>query len=606
MKKWVWKLAALFIAIVLILVSCGQPVPSTAGDLTDIQDDGLTGLSADFQQNVLNNASSSFAKVGSQLAQLYLDRNTLQAQSASLLPVSNNYVVIDAVAEGEATALLSRLQALGLQGGAAYENVVSGRLPVASIEAMAKLGELKFARPSVAITNVGAVTSQGDRAQRSNIARTQSGFNGTGITVGVLSDTFDFGGAGSYSADVTSKDLPAGVNVVEEGLNLGSDEGRAMAQIVYDVAPKSQIAFHSAFNGLANFAQGITDLANAGADVIVDDVIYFAEPMFQDGIVAQSVDRVFNRGIPYFSSAINSGRNSYESAFRDSGRTYQSRKLHDFNPAAGIDVLQDITIAPFGTVRIALQWDEPTASVRAGNPGSSNDIDAFFFDSAGRLIQPSFTAISISTNNNINGDPFEFVGIQNNGGSAVKVGLAIGLRTGTAPGLLKWVGFGQFQAIQFDTNSGTAYGHTNANRAASVGAAFYGDTPAFGTNPPVLETFSSAGGVPILFNLNGTRRATPIVRNTPDFVAPDGANTTFFASDIPEDTDTFPNFFGTSAAAPHAAGAAALLLDKNASATPTQIYNALSSTALNMGPAGYDFDTGTGLIRVDQAIGQIP
>jgi subtilisin family serine protease len=112
--------------------------------------------------------------------------------------------------------------------------------------------------------------------------------------------------------------------------------------------------------------------------------------------------------------------------------------------------------------------------------------------------------------------------------------------------------------------------------------------------------------VPILFNLNGARRATPLVRKTPDFVAPDGGNTTFFFPGNDEEGDGFPNFFGTSAAAPHAAGAAALLLDKNAAATPTQVYDALSSTALNMGPAGYDYDTGTGLIRVDQAIQQIP
>jgi hypothetical protein len=50
-------------------------------------------------------------------------------------------------------------------------------------------------------------------------------------------------------------------------------------------------------------------------------------------------------------------------------------------------------------------------------------------------------------------------------------------------------------------------------------------------------------------------------REKPDLAAMDGANTTFFTSDTANDDDTFPNFFGTSAAAPHAAAIAALVLD---------------------------------------------
>ena len=65
-----------------------------------------------------------------------------------------------------------------------------------------------------------------------------------------------------------------------------------MLQIVHDVAPGASLAFASAFNGLASFAANIQSLAAAGAKVIVDDVIYFAEPLFQDGIIAQAVNNV--------------------------------------------------------------------------------------------------------------------------------------------------------------------------------------------------------------------------------------------------------------------------------------------------------------------------
>ncbi len=86
-------------------------------------------------------------------------------------------------------------------------------------------------------------------------------------------------------------------------------------QLIHDVAPGVNQAFTTALNGQAAFAQGILDLAAAGADVIVDDVIYFAEAMFQDDNVAQAVDQVKAAGVAYFSSAGNSDRKSYESPF---------------------------------------------------------------------------------------------------------------------------------------------------------------------------------------------------------------------------------------------------------------------------------------------------
>ena len=73
-----------------------------------------------------------------------------------------------------------------------------------------------------------------------------------------------------------------------------------------------------------------------------------------------------------------------------------------------------------------------------------------------------------------------------------------------------------------------------------MGAAFYFDTPACGTTPAQLERFSSEGGAPILFDTAGTRLATPVVRQKPDFVGPDGVNNTFLGFTLASDSRPYP------------------------------------------------------------------
>ncbi|HEX2906394.1 MAG TPA: hypothetical protein VHO69_06000 [Phototrophicaceae bacterium] len=95
------------------------------------------------------------------------------------------------------------------------------------------------------------------------------------------------------------------------------DERRGIGQVTHDVAPDAALAFHAADSGQANFAQGIFDLEAAGVQVLTDDIIFLAEPMFQYGVIAQAVDAVVADGIPYFSSAGNDARQAYESFYEE-------------------------------------------------------------------------------------------------------------------------------------------------------------------------------------------------------------------------------------------------------------------------------------------------
>ena len=549
---------------------------------------------------VLNATSTDAITRGSQQVPLFAN--------TSLLQIIDDKVAIEAAGE-DAKALLADLQALGLENGVAFGNLVSGFIPTKAIDEIANLESLELIRPAYKpITNVGLTTSQGDAAMKSDDARTNFGVDGTGITVGVLSDSYDTSNTAITNAsdDIASGDLPPAnrINVIQDGTNplTDIDEGRAMMQLIHDVAPGAHLAFHTAFGGQSVFAQGILDLATAGADVIVDDIRYFAQPMFQDGIVAQAVDQVVANGVSFFSAAGNQARQSYESAFDPSGFTQslfgKLYEFHDFNPGAGTDILQRIIVPAGTTATFSFQWDEPFFSVSGGS-GSASDIDIFLANGG--------TIIAGSIAPNIGGDPVEVFSFTNDGSFGTNAfNLIVGNAGGPDPGLMKYVEFGGITIDEYDTISPTSFGHPNAAGASSVGAAAYFNTPEFGVTPPRLNSFSSAGGIDILFDTAGNRLATPESRQNVDIVAPDGVNNTFFGTDI--DGDGFPNFFGTSAAAPHAAAVAALMLEKaggSGSLTPSQVYSAMETTAIDMGIPGYDVDSGFGLIHAEAAVAAV-
>src|SRR5262245_35383450 len=88
-----------------------------------------------------------------------------------LVTLVNDRVVIDAVASGDVDMLNSDLVALGMQQPVAFGRIVSGQLPLSAIPAAAGLASLRFAQSAAAMTHVGLVSSQGDQAMRSDIAR---------------------------------------------------------------------------------------------------------------------------------------------------------------------------------------------------------------------------------------------------------------------------------------------------------------------------------------------------------------------------------------------------------------------------------------------------
>lgn len=455
------------------------------------------------------------------------------------------------------------------------------------------------------ITWTGSVTSQGDAVIGGPLARSSFGVNGNGIKVGVISDSFNLHGgqpAGIASGNLPGIGNPDGfftpVNILnDDNFPDNIDEGRAIAEIIHDVAPGAQILFHSAFNNPesspgGSIAVAINNLVAAGANVIVDDVFDLRAPIYQDGAAAQAVNNAFASGVAYFSSAGNNANNAYEG-------NYSPFQIinHDFDANAnegGSNVLEIGTIPNNGSFVAALWWDDPYTSL-GGVP--STDFELGLYNITDDLVEGG------SIGNQLAGDdPWEAFGFTNTSGAAKSYGLFVEYAGGDPDKLLKIQVLGTTIQDDDDTNSPTTGGHNSAAGALSVGAA-----PFFNPNSP--EFYTAAGPTTILYDADGNPLAVPEIRNTPTLTGIDGGNTSFFFADSVVDADTFPNFFGTSASAPHVAAIAALVLERAAQLgqvlSPADLYDLLVNSTIDIGAPGYDNITGYGRLDAYLAVSAV-
>ncbi|MBI3649907.1 MAG: S8 family serine peptidase [Acidobacteria bacterium] len=463
--------------------------------------------------------------------------------------------------------------------------------------ALAKLAVPGSPRPMF-VDNV----SEGDRTHRALDARNGFGFTGMGVKIGVISDGVD-----TLATRQATGDLPAVTVLTGQG---GSgDEGTAMLEIVHDLAPGAQLFFATALPTQAQFAQNIRDLRTAGCDIIVDDIIYLNESPFHDGqptglnstmgIIAQAVNDVTAAGALYFSSAGNEGNKdddtsgTWEGDFNANGTPAVlagAGPVHNFGDGG-----QSVLVTFGGGNPPLLHWSDPLDT-------AANDYDLYDLDGSLTTI---FDA-STDTQDGAGGDDQPFEGIS--GGTFSGERLVVALFSGAT----RFIRLEVFRGTIALNTAGATYGHSATANAYSVAA-----TPAsapFGTGEPsgpfpgpftsanVSETFSCDGPRQLFYQADGTLfgagtlAGQGLIRQKPDITAADGVMTA---------APGFNPFFGTSAAAPHAAAIAALVKSANPMLTPTQIRTALTSSAIDIEGAGVDRDTGAGIVMGFEALQSI-
>ena len=138
---------------------------------------------------------------------------------------------------------------------------IRASIPLTNIELLAGRTEITFLGPAVRAIN-NTVDSQGDYTHQAITARTTFGVNGSGLKIGVLSDSVDY---------LNSSQIAGLVTVLSGQSGTGEGEGTAMLEIVHDLAPGAQLFFATGSSSEASFANNIQQLQAAGCNIIVDD-----------------------------------------------------------------------------------------------------------------------------------------------------------------------------------------------------------------------------------------------------------------------------------------------------------------------------------------------
>jgi len=431
-------------------------------------------------------------------------------------------------------------------------------IPTDSLRALAGLNRVisvkEPVRPiALAIESEGVVESGADVWQL-------DGYDGTGTKVAIIDLSF-----ADYVAAQAAEELPADAEIVNNCASFtGFDpHGTAVAEIVHDMAPQADLALicvESLFD-----LESAADWAIANdVDVVVHSVAWLNSGRGDGTQAAPSPDsavfRANQAGILWVNAAGNFAEDHYGAAFVP--MTSAGATVHDWG---GGDPDMNISVPAGQAIEVYMKYD--------GWPLTQEDYDIVLYD-----INSNILAFSFGDQTTLPAEPIEYIDYVNATGSDQTVFLEVQHFSGTQNLEMDFFVLGH-TGIQANTVARSVVEPASSPYATAVGAVCW--------STDALETFSSRGPT-----IDG--------RVKPDISAADGVSTLGFGETVAG--NCLSSFPGTSSAAPHVGGAAALVLDARPHFTPDEVMEFLADLTLDRGPAGLDNQYGIGELRMGEPV----
>ena len=269
--------------------------------------------------------------------------------------------------------------------------LVDGYAPISALPTIAEMPQTMSGQPLYkpkpsAPEYQGIAYNEAETSMFADAARTEFSVDGTGVTIGVISDSVNqYNGGLSESYGTLDLNPNNPVDVLADGTSGGTDEGRAMLENIHDVAPGASLAFATDEGGDLAMAQNVQALATtAKSNIIVDDVTYPDEPFFQPGLISQAVNTVVGDGVTYFSSAGNRANDGYLSNFRATTGSIPglaTGTFMNFNPSGAANILMPVT-TDGPNADLIFEYDQPFATQQpAGSTATvTSNVNIYVID----------------------------------------------------------------------------------------------------------------------------------------------------------------------------------------------------------------------------------